>query len=134
MQLAHALVLVVDYDDAIRFYTGVLGFELVEDTLLASGKRWVRVRPPGSTAGLVLARATTDGQRARVGDQTGGRVLLIVEVDDLDATVRAWTARGARVVEPPRVESYGKVCVVADLYGNKLDVIEPVPVTGGSRV
>lgn len=119
------LTLVVrDYDEAIEFYVGVLGFELVEDTALGDGKRWVRVRG-GDGLALLLARAVTDDQRARIGDQTGGRVALFVETDDFAAEHRRLVAAGVRFLEPPRREPYGTVAVFLDLYGNKLDLIEP---------
>jgi len=118
-------LLVRDYDEAIDFYVGVLGFELSEDTDMGGGKRWVRVTPKGGETGLLLARAVTDEQRARVGDQAGGRVWLFLETDDLMRDHAVWLAAGVRFRETPRHEPYGKVVVFEDLYGNAWDLIEP---------
>ena len=120
--VAMIALLVRDYDEAIAFYVGVLGFEPIEDTPLGGGKRWVRVRAPGGGE-LVLARAVTDEQRARVGDQTGGRVFVFVETDDFAADYARLVACGVRFLEAPRRESYGTVAVFVDLYGNKIDLV-----------
>ncbi len=122
IRLAETALLVRDHDEALAFYIGVLGFELVEDTQLAT-KRWVRIRAGG--AGLVLRRATTDSQLALVGNQTGGSVLLFIETDDFAATHAHLVANGVQFVEAPRQEPYGTVAVCLDLYGNKIDLIEP---------
>jgi catechol 2,3-dioxygenase-like lactoylglutathione lyase family enzyme len=121
-----ALALVVrDYDEAIAYFHGTLGFELVEDTPLGNGKRWVKVRPAGGNgAALLLARAANDEQATRIGNQAGGRVFLFLETDDLDRDHRAWSARGVRFTEPPRDEAYGRVVVFEDLYGNRWDLVE----------
>ena len=124
-RLTTVSLLVRDYDDAIAFYVGKLGFKLSEDTDMGGGKRWVRVTPPGSEASLLLARATTDEQAARVGDQAGGRVWLFLETDDLMRDHAAWSAAGVHFRETPRHEVYGKVVVFEDLYGNAWDLIEP---------
>lgn len=119
-------VVVRDYDEAIAWYTGVLGFELLEDTPRGGGKRWVRVAPPGGHgAALLLAQAASPDQAARIGDQTGGRVFLFLHTDDFHRDHAAMNARGARFVEAPREESYGTVAVFEDLYGNRWDLIEP---------
>ena len=116
-------LLVRDYDEAIAFFTGALGFELRED-LDQGSKRWVGVAPPGGRGGgLLLARAANEQQLARVGDQTGGRVFLFLEVDDFDAAYARLQAHGARFTEEPRHEVYGTVVVFLDLYGNKWDLI-----------
>jgi catechol 2,3-dioxygenase-like lactoylglutathione lyase family enzyme len=117
-------LLVREYDEAIAFYVGTLGFELVEDTGLGDGKRWVRVRA-GDGMELLLARAVGEAQRARVGDQTGGRVLLFVETDDFARDHALLQSRGVRFVEEPRHETYGVVVVLEDLYGNRIDLIQP---------
>lgn len=119
-------LVVHDYDEAITFYVGALGFELVEDTDMGQGRRWVVVAPRGSQgSALLLARAVTDEQRARVGDQTGGRVFLFLHTDDFVRDHDAMTAAGVTFVEPPRAEPYGTVAVFEDLYGNRWDLIEP---------
>lgn len=123
--LSAVTLLVRDYDDAIAFYVGTLGFDLSEDTDMGDGKRWVRVTPKGGQTSLLLARATNDQQRAQVGDQAGGRVWLFLETDDLIRDHAAWLAAGVHFSEAPRHEVYGKVVVFEDLYGNAWDLIEP---------
>jgi catechol 2,3-dioxygenase-like lactoylglutathione lyase family enzyme len=122
LALRRLALVVRDYDEAIAFYVGVLGFELLEDTSLGGDKRWVRVRAPGGGE-LLLARAVTGDQRTRVGNQTGDRVFLFVETDDFEADHARLLARGVRFLEAPRRESYGTVAVFVDLYGNKIDLI-----------
>ncbi len=123
-RLGAVSLLVRDYDEAIAFYVDRLGFDLVEDADLGGGKRWVRVRPKGGEASLLLAKATTDRQQAAVGAQSGGRVWLFLETDDFDRDHAAFTAAGVRFREEPRAEAYGKVAVFEDLYGNAWDLIE----------
>ena len=118
-------LVVADYDEAIRWYTGTLGFVLLEDTDRGGGKRWVRVAPTreASTA-LLLARAANDEQRAVIGGQAGGRVWLFLESDDCAADHARLSAAGVRFREAPRHEDYGMVAVFEDLYGNPWDLIE----------
>ena len=123
-RIALVTVVVADYDEAIAFYTERLGFVLVADTDLGDGKRWVVVAP-GDGSGLLLARAGDDPQRARVGDQTGGRVGFFLETDDFDRDHAAMQAAGVTFLEEPRREPYGTVVVFADLYGNLFDLIQP---------
>lgn len=126
-RLALAAIVVRDYDEAIAFYTGALGFELREDTTLGPDKRWVVVAPPGSgptDAGILLARAGNDHQGERVGDQTGGRVGFFLHTTDFACDHERMTAAGVRFVEGPRTEAYGTVGVFEDLYGNRWDLIE----------
>ncbi|ONK12831.1 VOC family protein [Streptomyces sp. MP131-18] len=128
-QLALITLVVPDYDEAIAYYTGRLGFTLREDTPLGppepTGKRWVVVAPhPDAATGLLLARATTGHQRSRIGDQTGGRVGFFLHTDDFDGDFARLTAAGVTVVRPPRSEPYGTVAVFADLYGNLFDLIQ----------
>jgi catechol 2,3-dioxygenase-like lactoylglutathione lyase family enzyme len=120
-------LLVRDYDEAIGFYVGRLGFDLVEDTALTPGKRWVVVRPPGGETGLLLARASDPRQAAAVGDQGGGRVFLFLRSDDFWRDHAAFTAKGVRFLEQPREEPYGPVAVFEDLYGNRWDLLGPRP-------
>lgn len=122
--LALVTVVVREYDEAIRFYVDVLGFELREDTPLAGGKRWVVVAPPGGGAGLLLGRAADDDQRARIGDSTGGRVAFFLHTQDFAGDCARMRAAGVRFVEEPRHEEYGTVVVFEDLYGNRWDLIE----------
>ena len=121
-----ALALVVrDYDEAIQFYSGALRFELLEDTPLGEGKRWVRVAPRGHAGtALLLARAANPEQAARIGDQTGGRVFLFLETHDFWDDYNHMRAQGVRFLEQPREETYGTVVVFEDLYGNKWDLIQ----------
>jgi catechol 2,3-dioxygenase-like lactoylglutathione lyase family enzyme len=124
--IAHVAVLVADYDEAIAFYTTILGFTLLEDTPLEAGKRWVIVGPAekGGTS-LLLARAANAAQASRVGNQTGGRVFLFLHTDDFRRDHALLRHRGVRFVEEPRVESYGSVAVFVDLYDNRWDLIGP---------
>lgn len=124
--LAAVTVLVPGYDEAISFYCGVLGFELVEDKPLGAGKRWVIVRPSGSTgSGLLLARAASPEQRERIGRQAGGRVFLFLGTDDFHRDHTRYVAAGVDFVERPRTEEYGTVAVFEDPFGNRWDLIEP---------
>ncbi len=123
-QLVHMALVVADYDEAIQFYTGILGFDLVEDTVLSETKRWVLVRPKGDgVACLLLAKAATDEQKARVGNQTGGRVFLFLQTDDFWRDYKSLQAKGVVFVREPITEEYGTVAVFKDLYGNLWDLI-----------
>ena len=124
-QIGYVALLVRDYDEALAFYTGILGFDLLEDTALGGGKRWVLVAPPGATGtNLLLAKAPTPEQMARIGDQTGRRVFLFLHTDDFWRDYHALRARGLQFTEEPRQESYGTVAVFVDLYGNRWDLLE----------
>jgi catechol 2,3-dioxygenase-like lactoylglutathione lyase family enzyme len=125
--LATVSLVVRDYDEAIAFYVGKLGFELIEDTYVPDqDKRWVVVAPSGATASrLLLARAANPEQASRIGNQTGGRVFLFLHTDDFLRDYRLFQARGVEFVRPPREEPYGTVAVFRDLYGNLWDLIEP---------
>lgn len=123
--IAQVALLVREYDEAIAFFTGALGFELVEDKDLGGGKRWVVVGPRGGGTRLLLARAVGAEQVARVGDQTGGRVGFFLHTDDFARDHAAFLARGVRFLEPPRREPYGTVAVFEDLSGNRWDLLQP---------
>jgi catechol 2,3-dioxygenase-like lactoylglutathione lyase family enzyme len=122
-------IVVDDYDRAIEFFTGVLGFELSEDSpsLTNDGraKRWVVVRPPGAETGILLARADGERQAAAVGNQTGGRVGFFLHVDDFEATYNRLAAAGVEFHTEPRTEPYGRVVVFSDIAGNRWDLIGP---------
>lgn len=118
-------LLVDDYDQAIAFYVGKLGFSLSEDRQLTPDKRWVVVTPQDGGTGLLLAKAANGRQIAVVGNQSGGRVFLFLETDDFSRDHAALSERGIRFLEAPREEPYGKVAVFEDLYGNRWDLIEP---------
>lgn len=125
--LALIALVVQDYDEAIRFYTGKLGFQLVEDTRLNEAKCWVVVTPPGAgTCRILLAKAASDEQKKSIGNQTGGRVFLFLHTDDLDRDYHHLLSAGIEIVHPPRLEPYGKVLVFKDLYGNLWDLIQPL--------
>jgi catechol 2,3-dioxygenase-like lactoylglutathione lyase family enzyme len=121
-------VVVRDYDEALGFYVGVLGFDLIEDTPVPEqGKRWVVVRPRGARyGGILLARASDEEQAQHVGNQTGGRVFLFLYTDDFDRDYAAYWKRGVTFVRPPQAMPYGKVAVFRDLYGNLWDLLEPI--------
>jgi len=124
--LARVTVVVRDYDEAIAYYTDSLGFELVEDTPVGNGKRWVVVAPRGGAgAALLLAKAANPRQLDRVGDQTGGRVFLFLHTDDFQRDYARYRARGVEFVREPKEESYGTVAVFRDPYGNLWDLLQP---------
>ena len=127
--LAHIALVVRDYDEAIAFYTGKLGFELLEDTFQPEqDKRWVVVAPRGvGGATLLLARASTPRQMAFIGDQAGGRVFLFLATDDFWRDYRALLANAVEFVREPKSEDYGMVAVFKDLYGNLWDLIQYAP-------
>lgn len=125
--LALISLVVDDYDRAISYYTSVLGFQLVEDSALSETKRWVVVRPVGGPGtGLLLARAATEEQQTRIGNQTGGRVFLFLHTDDFNRDFARLTQANVEFVRGPVDEPYGKVAVFRDLYGNLWDLIQPV--------
>ncbi|MEU6556562.1 VOC family protein [Streptomyces sp. NPDC046915] len=126
-RVALVTLVVDDYDEAIRFYTEALGFRLAEDEARPDGSRWVVVEPgpEGAGTGLLLARAKTDAQQARVGDQTGGRVGFFLHTDDFARDHARMTAAGVTFLEEPRHEPYGTVVVLQDLYGNRWDLLQP---------
>ena len=127
-RIALVTLVVADHDEAIRYYTDALGFRLVEDTPRPDGSRWVVVEPagtPGGGTGLLLARARTDPQRDRVGDQTGGRVGFFLHTDDFAGDHARMLAAGVTFLEEPRHEPYGSVAVFQDLYGNRWDLLQP---------
>lgn len=132
-QFISAVTLVVDdYDKAIEFYVNAMGFDLVEDTILNSDKRWVVVRPSISTGfsngqtatSLLLAKADNDDQKASVGNQAGGRVSFFLKTDDFHEDYRKMRAGGVQFLEEPRNEPYGHVVVFSDPFGNKWDLLE----------
>jgi catechol 2,3-dioxygenase-like lactoylglutathione lyase family enzyme len=123
-------IVVREYDPAIGFFVGALGFELVEDSpaLTTSGgrpKRWVVVRPPGAATGLLLAQADGERQAAAVGNQVAGRVGFFLRVEDFDAAYARMTSAGVEFVSPPRTEPYGRVAVFLDIAGNRWDLLGP---------
>lgn len=125
-RVATVALVVANYDEAISWYVGKLGFLLIEDVDLGGGKRWVTVAPAnGQGARLLLAEAADDAQTSRIGNQAGGRVFLFLETDDFVRDHTAMLEKGVEFREAPRHEAYGTVAVFADLHGNLWDVIEP---------
>jgi catechol 2,3-dioxygenase-like lactoylglutathione lyase family enzyme len=124
LQLGQVAVVVADYDDAIRFYTEKLGFELSEDTRLSDTKRWVVATPPGSACSVLLAKAATPQQFSAVGNQTGGRVFLFLYTDDIARDFKSFSERGVIFVREPAPAEFGTAAVFKDLYGNLWDLIE----------
>jgi catechol 2,3-dioxygenase-like lactoylglutathione lyase family enzyme len=125
--IGQVALVVRDYDEAIDYYVGTLGFALVEDIYIAAqDKRWVTVAPPGSTeTRLLLARAAGKEQSARIGNQAGGRIFLFLHTDDFWRDFHSYKARGVVFVREPMAESYGTVAVFKDLYGNLWDLLQP---------
>jgi catechol 2,3-dioxygenase-like lactoylglutathione lyase family enzyme len=123
--IGYVALVVGDYDEAKTYYTSVLGFDVIEDTPIGTGKRWLLLAPPGSSeAQLLLAKASTPEQVARIGDQTGGRVFLFLHTDDFWRDFNTMTSRGVKFCEAPRTEAYGTVAVFEDLYGNRWDLLQ----------
>lgn len=129
-------VVVRDYDEAINFYVGTLGFTLVEDTPVPEQKkRWVVVAPPGARESrLLLARAVGEHQSSRVGDQTGGRVFLFLYTDNFQRDYDAYRSKGVKFVREPKVEAYGTVAVFQDLCGNLWDLVQSGNGNLGERI
>jgi catechol 2,3-dioxygenase-like lactoylglutathione lyase family enzyme len=126
-RLAHIAIVVNDYDEAIRFYTEKLHFDLIEDTQLSETKRWVFVRPKGgdSCCCLLLAKSANEEQQSRIGNQTGGRVFLFLHTDNFERDYQNLLDNKIEIVRPPQKEVYGTVAVFKDIYGNLWDLIEP---------
>jgi catechol 2,3-dioxygenase-like lactoylglutathione lyase family enzyme len=135
MHLEQVALIVDDYDEAIAFFVGALGFELVEDSpsLTNDGrpKRWIVVRPPGAATALLLARADGERQSHAVGEQFAGRVGLFLRVDDFAASYDRMRAAGVEFVTEPRDEPYGSVAVFRDVAGNRWDLLGPRPRASG---
>jgi catechol 2,3-dioxygenase-like lactoylglutathione lyase family enzyme len=129
VQLDLITIVVAEYDPAIAFFTGILGFDLIEDSpsLTNDGrpKRWVVVRPPGADTGILLARADGEHQSAVVGNQVAGRVGFFLRVDDFDAAYERMKAAGVEFVAAPRTEAYGRIVVFRDIAGNRWDLLGP---------
>jgi len=124
--IAHITLVVNDYDEAIRFYCDKLGFVVTEDTYIDKDKRWVVISPEGTgSCSLLLAKATTEEQRSRIGDQTGGRVAFFLYTDDFWRDYKKLLGSDVKFIRAPKKEQYGIVAVFEDLYGNLWDLIEP---------
>jgi catechol 2,3-dioxygenase-like lactoylglutathione lyase family enzyme len=126
--IAHITLVVDDYDEAIAFYTQRLNFILVEDTVLSEMKRWVLIAPPGPDGcKLLLAKAASEEQKSRVGNQTGGRVGFFLYTDNFERDYQSLQDNKVEIIRPAVQEPYGTIAVFADLYGNLWDLIEPLP-------
>ena len=124
--IAHITLLVNDYDEAIEFYTKKLEFNLIEDTQLNEMKRWVLIAPKGSTeCCLLLAKAATEEQKNRVGNQAGGGVFLFLYTQNFEADYQNLLKHQVKIIREPKEENYGTVAVFEDLYGNRWDLIQP---------
>lgn len=129
--IARLALVVKDYDEAIEFYVHKLGFILIEDTVLSDTKRWVVVAPKGAKeCALLLAKASTSEQLAQVGNQTGGRVFLFLYTNNFKRDYQNLIDQKIKIIRQPIQESYGRVAVFADLYGNLWDLIEPSQPSG----
>lgn len=128
-EIVHIALVVKDYDEAIEFYVGKLGFDLLEDTLQpAQNKRWVVIAPPGSRGtAILLAEATKPEQSQAIGNQTGGRVFLFLNTDDFWRDYRHMQSVGVKFIREPKEEDYGLVAVFEDLYGNRWDLLQLNP-------
>jgi catechol 2,3-dioxygenase-like lactoylglutathione lyase family enzyme len=123
--LAHVTLLVREYEEALAFFTGALGFRIIEDTPRPGGKRRLVVAPPGSSGtSLLLAQADTPEQVQQIGKQGAGRVFLFLQTDDFLRDYRLMQASDVKFLETPRHEYYGIVAVFEDLYGNKWDLLQ----------
>ncbi|MEQ9425039.1 MAG: VOC family protein [Cyclobacteriaceae bacterium] len=124
-KIASIALVVKDYDEALNYFLEKLSFELIEDTNMGNGKRWVVISPPGNVNGtnLILAKAKNDAELKAVGNQTGGRVFLFIHTDDFKRDYDFMKLQGVNFIEAPRNEAYGKVVVFKDLYGNKWDLV-----------
>ncbi|MCL6273571.1 VOC family protein [Muricauda sp. 2012CJ35-5] len=123
-QLSNVSLVVRDYDEAIKYYVGVLNFELHQDVDLGDGKRWVVVGPKNAECGLVLGKAVGARQESAIGNQTGGRVFLFLHTSDFWSDYKSMKTKGVIFKEKPREEAYGTVVVFEDLYGNLWDLLE----------
>ncbi len=124
-QIAHIALVIDDYDKAIAYYTEILNFKLIEDTMLSPAKRWVLIAPRGTgTCALLLAKAVGEQQESRIGNQTGGRVFLFLHTDDFKSDYNRLLTKNVEFVKAPSVEEYGQVAVFKDIYGNLWDLIE----------
>jgi catechol 2,3-dioxygenase-like lactoylglutathione lyase family enzyme len=124
--IAHVSLIVREYQEAIDFYCGILGFSVIEDTPLEH-KRWIRLKSPGGIGSeILLSKAVNEKQLASVGNQTGGRVLFFLHTNNFNEDIKNLRLRGVEISEAPSDQSYGKVAVFKDLYGNRIDLIEPL--------
>jgi len=127
--LGYITLVVRDYNEAIAFFTQVLGFDLLEDSSSTDreghAKRWVLIAPPGSTGTrILLAKASNPEEASRIGNQTGGRVFLFLHTDDFWRDYNRICSKGVKFVRTPKEEEYGTVAVFEDLYGNKWDLLQ----------
>ena len=123
-RIPYVTLLVRDYDEAIRFYTEVLGFIVAEDKVMSPTKRWVVIIPPGSSGcGFLLGKAANEEQASRIGNQTGGRVFIFLHTNTFESDYQQLLLNEVTIVRGPVEEEYGRVVVFQDLYGNLIDLI-----------
>lgn len=126
MQVIKQITLLVrNHDEALHFYTDKLGFRLLEDEVMPSGKRRIVIAPDGGGCELVLAGATNPDQESRIGNQTGGRVICYLHTDDLNRDFQKLKNAGVKIVRTPTVADFGTALVFEDLYGNQWDMVQP---------
>lgn len=125
--IKHIALIVADYDDAIEFYTQKLNFNLIEDTQVSEQKRWILVGPKGSSDfSLLISKASNDIEKKAIGNQSGGKVFLIMHTDNIDRDYYQYKKEGVEFIQDPKQQPYGKVAIFKDLYGNLWDLIEPI--------
>lgn len=125
--IKHIALIVADYDDAIEFYTQKLNFNLIEDTQVSEQKRWILVGPKGnSDFSLLISKASNDIEKKAIGNQSGGKVFLIMHTDNIDRDYNQYKKEGVEFIQYPKQQPYGKVAIFKDLYGNLWDLIEPI--------
>jgi predicted enzyme related to lactoylglutathione lyase len=123
--IVHTALIVREYEEAMEFYCGKLGFTVTEDAQLKN-KRWIRIKAPGGEGSeILLSKAVNEKQQASIGNQTGGRVLFFFHTDDFDGDFDKFRSLGIEFVEGPWDDYYGRVAVFKDLYGNRIDLIQP---------
>lgn len=130
--LAHIALVIDDYDEAIKYFTEVLDFVLIEDTAVNEDKRWVTVAPTGAKeCSLLLAKASNEEQTRHIGNQTGGRVFLFLFTDDVFRDIEKYSQRGVHIVKQPTHEAHGTVAIFQDKFGNRWDLIQPSSLNKG---
>jgi len=125
--LAHISLVIDDYDKAIDYYTNTLKFILIEDTKLDAEKRWVLIAPSNDAeTKILLAKASNEEQKSRIGNQTGGRVFLFLYTDNFERDHQNLLSKNVTIIRTPVIEAWGKVLVFEDQYGNFWDLIQPL--------
>lgn len=127
IQIKHIPLIVAEYDEAIEFFTQKLNFNVIEDTPISEHQRWVLIAPKGASKfSLLLSKASTEVEKNAIGNQSGGKVFIIMHTDNLDRDFNQYKKQGIEFIQEPKAQPYGKVAIFKDLYGNLWDLIEPV--------